>query len=186
MEDKLKDARLEAVSELVGKKGKKKVRWSDIIWFAVTALVVLAIYAAVGYAIYRYWRIPWEWLVRAAESPNDTVRQVGPALGLLGIAAAFLLYLLRSAARLHYGLTEIMFGVVFVLAATMNASRGGEATAIVQIAGGVFFIVRGLDNVKNGLDEQPNHRFWRVWNMMYSEEKIDRVRRRFGTPLKRG
>jgi hypothetical protein len=64
-----------------------------------------------------------------------------------------LLYLLRSAARIHYGLTELMFGVLCVLAFAQSAAAELQAPAIIQLTGGMYIIVRGLDNVKNGLDE---------------------------------
>ena len=95
-----------------------------------------------------------------------------------------LLYLLRSAARIHYGLTELMFGVLCVLAFAQSAAAELQAPAIIQLTGGMYIIVRGLDNVKNGLDENKSSRVWKAWNLLFSEARIDRLRRAFGTPIK--
>ncbi len=116
-----------------------------------------------AYYIYNYWRSSIEYLVwfltpEPASFGKYTIHFIAG-----GIAGGFLLYWLRSTSRIYYGILEVAFGVsgIAFSATTMTAST--YQTSVLQIAAGTYIIVRGLDNIRIGLDAAPAHPLWVVW-----------------------
>jgi hypothetical protein len=158
--------------ELVSTSGTprdKKNPLLEAIALILVGILVLVIYGSTGYLIYSYWSS----IISTIASTYGRI-----ALLILAMVAAFALYIFRVAQRLHYGLTEIMFGVVSVFASIMNAVN--IQTSTLQAGAGIYIIVRGLDNFKIGLDENPSHGLWRVWNLAYESEFADEIRAMVG------
>lgn len=155
----------------------KKMSWGEGIGLAFAFMLAIAFYAGLGYLIYLYWNSFATFVVETVTSPQLSIKEAAPIFAIMAIFGAFALYFLRLVARLHYGMVEIMFGVLCVVAAAHTASIEGQVTSLIQVAGGVFFMIRGIDNVKIGLDERPNHRVWDLWNLLYSEEKLKKAKK---------
>jgi hypothetical protein len=126
---------------------------------------MIVIYGGIGYLIYWYWRPVFEFIY------SRSILAV--AIPLFGTAFAFFLYLLRSLARVQYGFTEIMFGVVAMIAAanTLNI-RDQMQTVLIQVAASIYIVVRGLDNIKLGLDKDPGHWIKKIWDEVYGEDGL--------------
>ena len=147
--------------------------WVNLMLDLVSAMLLLLIYGGGGYVIYRYWRVGLEFLTGLT---IQSVVTAAPFWIAISVIAALCLYLLRTAARIHYGFTEIMFGVISIAAAAQTFTAQAQSTTLVQLAGGIYIIVRGLDNIKHGLDENPSSRVWKIWNLMFSEDRINRLK----------
>ncbi|WP_236192616.1 PIN domain-containing protein [Pseudomonas glycinae] len=81
------------------------------------------------------------------------------ALPTLGIG----LYWYRENFRLSYGLSEFLVGMImacFVFFPNFDYSRLG-ATETIQILGGLYVMVRGLDNVGKGAEGTRLERYWK-------------------------
>lgn len=91
--------------------------------------------------------------------------QLGPWLIGPALAAAVLLYRLRGVRPLLYGLIEVTAGVGLLLAVVIDDGSG--LRKVMAMAAGVYFIVRGLDNVEKGLPE----RALSVWLILFPKER---------------
>jgi hypothetical protein len=82
------------------------------------------------------------------------------ALGALVLGLG--LFLFRSRDRIRYGLAEIAFGCVLAATAFVSKSPGEHVSFVklLQTLGGVYGIVRGLDNVGTGLKGTRYERWW--------------------------
>ncbi|NYZ12821.1 hypothetical protein HL658_09680 [Azospirillum sp. RWY-5-1] len=94
----------------------------------------------------------------------------------VAIAAAVIMplvlfiYHVRSTFRSVYGLTEIAFGISSILYALIQLLHGGSTTtAVFTIGGGVYVLIRGLDNIDRLEDSHPVKR-WFVSLMAYIRE----------------
>jgi hypothetical protein len=93
--------------------------------------------------------------------------------------AAFWLYVLRCQERVMYGCIEIVAAVLtfyFTVANKFPVETGLDSkeyvTACIQIAAGLYVIVRGLDNIGNGLTPGSRmHRLW--WNSRFFSKSRD-------------
>jgi hypothetical protein len=149
-----------------------KKRRLTVLEFAASAFAivfVLGSYTAFGYLIYRYWRPLYE---DVNELVNLHTRSYpkGVLFALVALIVGLALFKLRTAARIHYGLTEIMFGMLSVIATVSPFSENGSSIQILQVGAGIYIIVRGLDNLKIGLDAAPTHSMWGLWNIIFSKE----------------
>lgn len=75
------------------------------------------------------------------------------------------LYWYRENFRLSYGLFEFLVGMImasYVLFPSFDYSRLGAAETI-QILGGLYVMVRGLDNVGKGAEGTRIERYWKVF-----------------------
>jgi hypothetical protein len=91
----------------------------------------------------------------------------------------FALYILRSLARVQYGFTEIMFGIVAMFAAS-NATKlqTDKQTMALQVAASIYIVIRGLDNVRAGIEKYPNsHPTKRLWNDLFGHDGLRLIRR---------
>jgi hypothetical protein len=88
----------------------------------------------------------WDRLAQTAHSPWKRAALTG-ALTVLG----FLLYLARRFARLWYGAAETVLGIAFCWAGLLSVSAVSWASAA-SVVGGVYIIVRGLDNFQQGIE----------------------------------
>ena len=71
----------------------------------------------------------------------------------VSIAVGYLLYVFRTKRRTAYGITEIVVGITTVWFSALDASQGPNIGHLVATLGGIYIIVRGLDNVDNGMDD---------------------------------
>jgi hypothetical protein len=74
--------------------------------------------------------------------------------GLVCIGMAF--YALRRGHRIFYGCVEVLAGLVLAFYAILPALDYWGAKEIVTMAAAFYVIVRGLDNVGEGLKAYPN------------------------------
>ena len=75
--------------------------------------------------------------------PNDLSQMI--------LLAAVALYLVRRFLPLAYGLSEIIIGTMVIFNAVARSQQAADIQAIadqlvVQVAGGIYLIVRGIDN----------------------------------------
>jgi hypothetical protein len=130
-------------------------------------LFVVGFYIGLGYLIYNYWRVAYE-LVRDALDLGTASYTRASFFGFVSFIIGIALFQLRSIARIHYGLLEIMFGVLSVVASTSPLSQsGGGALQILQVGAGIYIVVRGLDNLKIGLDKEPTDSAWAPARLLF-------------------
>lgn len=83
---------------------------------------------------------------------------------LIPVAGIFL-YWLRSRYRLVYGIAEVLFGLfssLRVFIPSFNYSQV-DTTGLIQIAGGLYIMVRGMDNIGKGLKGTRLEDRWKRW-----------------------
>jgi ethanolamine transporter EutH len=75
-------------------------------------------------------------------------RNIDPTmLIILVLAACYILYLIRHFYRLAYGSVEILIGLFAIFGAMHRAVDGvADAATLVQMAAGMYVIIRGFDN----------------------------------------
>jgi hypothetical protein len=127
----------------------------------ISLLLGLGFYAGVGFLIYQYW-----------SSIVSLFTYQLPYYGkitilVMALISGPILYTFRIKQRLQYGFTEIMFGVISIVASILNSLN--ITTSIIGGAAGVYIVVRGLDNVKTGLDERPSHILSKAWKRLFPE-----------------
>lgn len=74
---------------------------------------------------------------------------IGPIAAAIGLLIAVGLYNLRLRIRSVYGLIEIVVGTISILFATNHAAS--PATTFITAVGGIYVIVRGLDNIEQSI-----------------------------------
>jgi hypothetical protein len=97
-------------------------------------------------------------------------------LTILTIAAAYVLYAIRKLRPLAYGITELLIGALVILLATLQAPEVFKDEAAVwalavQLAAGIYIVIRGLDNMARSPLWAGNDRaraffecrWWRKW-----------------------
>jgi hypothetical protein len=101
----------------------------------------------------------WLW---ARNLPSDTTaRLVGSraiiALGILGVGS--LLFWLRLRVRAIYGATEVVVAIVIALAQTrqqpLSSFAANPELGLALLTASVYLVVRGLDNIHQGLYKTP-------------------------------
>lgn len=103
-------------------------------------------------------------LLFAAWYFRELVGRTFPLWGLV-VGAAVVgvsLFWFRSRYRLSYGVVEALFGL-FTAARLANPSTY-DSTFILQLAAGLYIIVRGLDNIEKGIEgTKMEHRWKRIF-----------------------
>jgi hypothetical protein len=99
--------------------------------------------------------------------PRSIAWVIAPwALGVIYLGVG--LYLMRRAARLLYGIVEVIAAVALTTVTFVQSiivlgikrpdevfSGQGDITAILQVAAALYVLVRGLDNIGEGLKKYP-------------------------------
>ena len=162
-------------------------RLQPIVGYIVLSIIflvgIIVSLAAIGFSLFVYLGIGigifenWSAIVQLFQYFHSA--QIIAAI--LAVLCGIILYIFRLEARIHYGMTEIMFGVISICAAIFHAAN--METSTLQAGAGIYIIVRGVDNFKIGLDERPNHRFWRAWNKVYCSNTSNRFRHIVGLPI---
>lgn len=97
----------------------------------------------------------YAWLPRPSYGKPISLFLAGVATGVVGLA----LFLFRLRFRFVYGLSEVLVGVlVAVHRLTGESSQPGSTSAALYLAiltAGVYLVVRGLDNMHQGLTRAP-------------------------------
>lgn len=137
---------------------RRPPRW--LVTVAAAALLVLATAAMIAGA---------RLFVAAASlyAPELLRAMSQPWFAAPALLLAMLLYRMRCTARFAYGLIELFVGIVTLVAVTRSATVT-EVGASLQakglgLAGGVYIVVRGLDNMDNGLPQSWRRR----WNLLF-------------------
>jgi hypothetical protein len=81
-----------------------------------------------------------------------------PVLGVV-------LYWVRAHFRLTYGISEFLVGLITATRVILPKFQFDnlEVVAILQILGGLYIMVRGLDNVEKGLRGSRLQPVWQQW-----------------------
>jgi hypothetical protein len=89
------------------------------------------------------------------------------------IGLAFGLYVLRSKQRFIYGSIEVIVGIAAISTTIFGQSPSPGLALLVAVSSGIYIIVRGLDNIDNGLSNPEQklpawlypviERNWRRW-----------------------
>jgi len=146
---------------------KRTEKIFEIVFGFFGIVLVLGFYIGLGYLIYQYWATIYESVAGLIDLHSRSYFK-GCMFALIALTIGLLLFKLRSSARIHYGLTEIMFGMLSVLATTSPIGQSGNSIQVLQIGAGIYIVVRGLDNLKIGLDAAPTHSMWGLWNLVFS------------------
>src|SRR4051794_24249479 len=96
------------------------------------------------------------------------------------VVVAIVFYRVRRASRLLYGAMEMIAGIGVIVigefppAAITTAAKtwtlGSRAAHVLALMGGVYIVVRGLDNMDQGLPGR-----WRpVWRRIFGDARADR------------
>jgi hypothetical protein len=67
------------------------------------------------------------------------------------IGLAFGLYILRSKQRFVYGSIEVIVGIAAISTTIFSQSSSPGLALLIAVSSGIYIIVRGLDNIDNGL-----------------------------------
>jgi hypothetical protein len=153
-----------------GAMAAEKSQWGEKILQILALLFLVAVYAVGGYFLYQYWRD-----VAAFFGDILSLRPQSLAQAIffvsMAMVAAVVLFKVRTKWRIHYGLLEITFGIFSALAAATPAAAGDARLSLIQLAAGVYIMVRGLDNLKIGLDERPDHPLWDLWQQRFPDNR---------------
>jgi squalene-hopene/tetraprenyl-beta-curcumene cyclase len=130
-------------------------------------------YAALGFLLYKALLLTiafFRFLIAEPQYPLLILTST------IAVIIAFLLYALRTIARIYYGLAEILFGIVCICTSVPQGMTT-PSTALIQVAGGMYIIVRGLDNLRAGLSEKPDHPLRHWWGLFFSEDTLMAAKR---------
>jgi multisubunit Na+/H+ antiporter MnhB subunit len=138
----------------------------------VISHIVSAILTAVLYLMITLGLIAIAYVaVKEPQSFNKSVEKVGTFIyfGAMAFMVGALLYGMRLMRRRSYGVLEICAGTVTVVFALFEASQSATANStladllvystLLKIAGGLYIIVRGLDNIGESLSEPYKSRW---------------------------
>src|SRR4029077_14362157 len=91
----------------------------------------------------------------------------------VALIIAWLLYVLRERIRWLYAITEIIVGIA-AIASYIGSGRPGGLTQLLTVFGGIYIVVRGLDNFNQGLPtllyflpEGISGRIQRYWDLVF-------------------
>ncbi|MGO8054294.1 hypothetical protein [Rhizobium leguminosarum] len=107
------------------------------------------------------------------------------AVVIMVVACGFLLFVMRETERALYGAFELAFGVLvisltFVIGAKPTTGNFWSREALYtfsQVGGCVYLIVRGIDNLNQGLKRYPKlYRRWQWICMMKIEDQPKKQR----------
>jgi|SRR5215208_370876 len=108
------------------------------------------------------------WAVANLDEILESVRIWGVAvlIPLVGVV----LYWIRCHYRLSYGMSEVIVGSVMGIRAGIAAtsSKIEMASTLLQALGGIYIVVRGMDNIQQGL---ANTRFAARWQSIFSDRR---------------
>lgn len=152
------------VSLLLGKlwftewrKSRKASIWWNLFFLSNLipgTFVFGALYYSLGASAYDFVK----WLIRLWDQPYTGPFLVSATVFLVGVG----LFWFRSRCRGVYGLTEVVVGLSIASYKYVEASSGSHATAtsdtnllIALLTAGVYLVVRGLDNIQQGLSSVP-------------------------------
>ena len=90
-----------------------------------------------------------------------------PSVAFLAIIGATLLYVLRSKKPFIYGGLEMIAGVSSIFLATLGPVSGGLIGKVLGIFGGIYIIVRGIDNAKKSLSK-----FWAEYTDTFDKRRL--------------
>jgi hypothetical protein len=99
---------------------------------------------------------------------SDALRNPGPLTAAFALISAYYaaacLYYVRISFRRTYGLIEIAIGLAAVY---YSVPRFADPTplTIVQIGAGIYIIIRGIDNVDQGMLTKSGL-LWKVWLLL--------------------
>ena len=102
----------------------------------------IAFYAGLIALIWRGGSIVYSWYLNQSFG-------LGFVAAVAGLLVAVGLYNLRLRVRPLYGLIEIVIGTISILFATNQAAS--PATTFITAVGGIYVIVRGLDNIEQSI-----------------------------------
>jgi hypothetical protein len=110
-------------------------------------------------------------LVNAARFLIYIIPFSGPAISnpyssVLAIAIGLFLYRVRGEYPLFYGITEILVAVLAIFV-SIGTPTANPLNAIVGILGGIYILIRGMDNMDKGLPAS-----WRPpWDWLFPKNR---------------
>lgn len=86
----------------------------------------------------------------------------------VSLVLAYVLYVLRTKVRYAYAVVEIIVGIA-AICTSVTVSASSDIGHLVAVLGGIYIVVRGLDNLDTGLATLHNKfpKTWRVWNYYF-------------------
>jgi hypothetical protein len=142
----------------------KRSRWSRAKGHTLVTVVSVPIlsvgFYVLGVSLYDLFRWARSFVIVASYGPARI--RILVALSSLGIGA--ICYAVRSRYRTCYGITEIIIGVLVALSKTSENSTNFNQLEVTQVSStfalavltaSVYLIVRGFDNLAQGLEKDP-------------------------------
>lgn len=126
-----------------------------------TAVIVLCVVVGVLgtlFSVSQFFDFP-----RQIPNANDVAQLIssGPHSLVWGLVIAVLLYRFRGIRPVLYGILEILAGLLSMFVAITNINGDSLAT-FVTFVGGMYVIIRGLDNIDRGLQSRYFREYWGI------------------------
>ena len=155
------------------------------LWDAISVYIAFCIGAVFIVFLISFWRNAYIWLGQIFLWSTSQVWFIPAA-----VLEAWVLYQIRIRARVLYGVTEVFVGIAAVTSPVANDPQANLAH-LLGIAGGVYIVIRGFDNIENGVkafERPPFHALSDEVSMLWyrftlrkipEDIKSRRARRRF-------
>lgn len=133
--------------------GFRRPSWEEALIVLLSPLMI-ALMGVVYYAMGAALKDAYLWL----RTPSSTNSVAGLTTALATLLVGLALFYFRLHLRSPYGLTEILIGLAVATQRAAVAGEGGREDAAFYLAvltAGVYLVVRGLDNVHQGITRTP-------------------------------
>lgn len=127
---------------------------SEHVWMAATLPFAFYVAAALYYAVGASIKDAYFWLQALDLTRNG---KIALAVGIT-LVAGLVLFVFRLKLRSTYGLTEALVGLVVAgsrVSSDIDKLGSDPALYLTVLTAGVYLVVRGLDNVHQGLAKDP-------------------------------
>lgn len=134
----------------------------NVKWLLGTGFGYAVILLAIAWIIFR------NFYTITATTPRNLVYFLVPILG-------YLLYIIREKQRLTYGFFELGIGVIIcyaVLFPSLNLAIPAltiDLNNLLQIAGGIYVMVRGFDNIAKWIEGTPYETKWKSFFFLHQK-----------------
>ena len=135
-------------------KSKSRKVSQEEVWMAVSVPIVFYLVAAAYYAVGASIKDAYFWLQSLDLSREQ---KIALAVGVT-LMGGLVLFIFRRNLRSTYGLTEAVVGLVVAgnrVADYLDKPASDTALYLTVLTAGVYLVVRGLDNIEQGLEKDP-------------------------------
>jgi hypothetical protein len=136
---------------------KVKNRWLQraITLLLVILILTLILLVGIGLVLLFGWPFVLAGFWRTLRESMASIWVRGLVTALLAMVGV-LLYIVRTSWRALYGAAEIVIGIAACWSG-LGSSSASELSASLTVASGVYIVVRGLDNLRQGSKSSATH-----------------------------